>query len=147
MKVYKSGDKQKMRLKYHFIVSLLLSIILYQPYGYQAFLVMLSGFLIDIDHYLWYIIKFKDFSLKKTVEKTKDTTIKYKFHVFHLYDIMIILLILSFFSKIFIVLSIGLLVHLIMDYYYMEKNGYKQSQRVRTIFQLISKKVRKCVLQ
>ena len=53
-----------MDIKHHVIVSTLLAIFIYPTYGIFALLVFLGGVLIDVDHYLWYIVVKKSFSIK-----------------------------------------------------------------------------------
>lgn len=134
-------------MKHHFIASLALSLALFPLFGYTSFLVMVSGFLIDADHYLWYILKYNDFSLIKAVQKTKDKSVKYKIHIFHLYEFFGLCVVLAFFYDAFIAMSAGLAVHYIMDMIYMGTHGYGPEQRVNSIFQLFSRDVRKCALQ
>ena len=105
-----------MDLKYHFIVSSILTILLYPIFGISALLIFIGGFLIDIDHLLWYILKYKDFNIKNTFIKSKDTTILYKLQFFHLLEILLIVIILSFYSTNFLIISIGLTIHQIMDF-------------------------------
>lgn len=56
----------------HFILGLILGAILFPYIGLLgAILVWFSSFLIDFDHYLWFIFIKRDFSLKKA----------YKWHI------------------------------------------------------------------
>ncbi len=129
-----------MELKYHFIVSLVLSILLFPFFKLNAIYVMVGGFLIDVDHYIWYILKYKNFSIKNTYKLSKNNEILYRLHIFHLIEVLIASIILLFFSKIFLLITIGLIVHyamdFAMDFYYMKHNLRKLNLRVHSIPQL-----------
>lgn len=107
---------------YHFIASLLLSIVLYPFYGINSFFVLIGGFLTDLDHYIWYIYHFKDFSFikaykyylkvfkEKSFNKQKKCII-----IFHTIEFLILIVILAFYSKIMFIILIGLLFHYAID--------------------------------
>ena len=61
--------------KTHILLGLIFSLLIYFSLELtiiQASLVFLSSFLIDFDHYLWYVFKKKDFSLKNAYYYLKD---------------------------------------------------------------------------
>jgi len=95
----------------------------------QALIIFASAFLIDIDHYLYYVFKKKDLSpfrayawfieLDKRMEKlsaAKRKQYKTPLMIFHGIEFWLILLILSFYSRIFTFILIGVAVHMILDY-------------------------------
>jgi hypothetical protein len=125
-----------MELKHHFIVSFILSIVLYPFFGFNVLYIFVGGFLIDIDHYLLYIFKFKDFSIKKTFEYSKNFSALYKFHIFHLFEVLVVCVILSFYSKTFLLISIGLIFHQILDFYELKYIDRNLNLRVHSLFQL-----------
>ena len=103
------------------MVSLALALILFPIFKWLSLLVFVSGVLIDVDHYLWYILKFNSFSLKKAYYHSlnhaeRDPINEDVLHIFHVMEIWIPIFILGFFNKIFFILSIGLVVHLLMDF-------------------------------
>lgn len=107
---------------YHFIASLLLSIVLYPFYGINSFFVLVGGFLPDLDHYLWYIYHFKDFNLLnaykfyvKVVKERSYSKQKKCIIIFHTIEFLILIAILAFYSKIFFIILIGLLFHYAID--------------------------------
>jgi hypothetical protein len=114
-----------MKLQIHFIVSFILALALFPFYGYYAILVFIGGFLVDADHFLYYLLRFKKFNLKKAylyfedVGKTRNLREYQRFFlVFHFSEIIVLLVILSFFHKIFFIILIGLLSHIILDIIY-----------------------------
>jgi len=94
-----------------------------------AAIIFLSSVLIDVDHYIYYVFKKKDFSLfrayhwyrknsKKHCSKPKKEKKKIHFGTFFLHgiEILIILFILgNFVSSIFYFILIGFTLHLICD--------------------------------
>ncbi len=119
--------------KFHFFTGLIFSIILFLIFPevdlIAASLIFLSSFLIDVDHYLYYIYIKKDVSLKKAYQwfiekhhKYKNSSIEErdKFPsrplIFHGIEIIILLFILGFFvSKYFYFILIGVSLHLFFD--------------------------------
>jgi hypothetical protein len=107
-----------------------LIILFFPQIGWLGFLIIfLSSVLIDFDHYLYYVIKKKDFSLRKSydwfIENRKiwlklSKQQKKKFEsgiiIFHGIECWIILVLLIFISKLFIFVLIGVLIHMIFDF-------------------------------
>src|SRR3989344_2064766 len=92
--------------KYHallgFIFSAIVFLIFPQIKLIGALIIFLSSFLIDVDHYLYYIIIKKDFSLKNAYNyhlDIRNNNKKGKIRLFHTAEFLIVLLILSFFYK------------------------------------------------
>ena len=56
---------------FYLVSGILLMIGLYPFFGFYSIFVFLATYFIDVDHYLWYVFKNKDFSLKKA----------YKYHL------------------------------------------------------------------
>jgi len=107
-----------MDISKHFIVSCILSILLFPTYGFSSLLVFISGFLIDIDHYIWYALKFKDFNPKNSYifHKERRQLIEVdRLHIFHVIEFWLLMLILGIVFYI-PTLILGLVIHLIMDF-------------------------------
>ncbi len=92
------------------------------------FIIVFSTIFIDFDHYLIYIIKKKNFNLKKAFQwhikiRKKHQSLKssqkskyyYPTCIFHGLEILLIPLILSYFSIIFFFVFIGMSFHLLLD--------------------------------
>ena len=119
--------------KYHILLGFIFSLILYLIFPFIGFLgffiIFFSSFLIDVDHYLYYIFKKKDFNLKKAYkyffEKRKKIISSTKFvndvpnpamYFFHGIEILLVLFILGIFiSKNFLFIFIGFSFHLFLD--------------------------------
>jgi nicotinamide riboside transporter PnuC len=111
-----------------FIFSLLLLIIFPQIKLYGFLVIFLSSFLIDVDHYIYYVCRKKDFSLKnaynwfikngkkyKKLSKEKRKKVYLGICVFHGIESFIIISILSFYSKFFLFILTGFLFHRLTD--------------------------------
>ena len=111
----------------HFIASLIIALILFPIYKWLSLLVFVFGLLIDVDHFLWYVFRFKHFSLRGAYNHSLNKENKYKYedvlHIFHVVEIWILIFLLGFFNEIFFILSLGLVVHLLMDFIECIKNN------------------------
>ena len=105
----------------HIILSLVFSIFLYKFYALNVIYVFLGGFIFDLDHLFvyWRETKKYDFNLLKIY----DYFISHKLNIqnrnilfsFHVIEFLVILFLLGFFNKIFFLIGLGLLFHLILD--------------------------------
>lgn len=127
----------------HIIISFIIALVLYPFFGLYSIAFFLAGFLIDFDHYLEYVIMtkninpFKAYSyFIKIYQKNQKNIIKKKqvkwkkvhFHMFHTFEFILIIGIISFFSKIVLFVFFGLISHFILDfaYNYYLKIKFKQ---------------------
>jgi hypothetical protein len=131
--------------KYHvlsgFIFSLIIFLIFPEINLIGFTIIFLSSFLIDVDHYLFYVFTKKDLSLKKAHKfflkehkkfhklSYKEKTKKLKKRgpwpmVFHGVETLILLGILSFFHQIFLYIIIGLIFHQVLDFIHIIYGGY-----------------------
>lgn len=113
-----------MNLQTHFIVSLLLSVVFFPFVGYAAILILLGGFFMDVDHYLYHVVKKKKLSIIKAYSFFDNK--KLGFHhvlcVFHTFEFVMLVFLLGFFSKYLKLIAIGVIVHFTMDLIYTHKN-------------------------
>lgn len=105
--------------KTHIIFGAIFSILMYYLFHttiFQASLIFLASFLIDFDHYAWYVNKKREFSLKKAyfhlknVRPTKPTMM-----FFHTVEFLLIVFLISFLWQGFLFILIGMLFHSILD--------------------------------
>lgn len=108
-----------MLLKYHIISSALLSILLYPFFGLNVLFVFFAGFLIDVDHYIYYVLRFKDLSLKKSYKYFEEYPEKRHFSdilfIFHTVEFFGLLIILSFYNDIIFLIFTSVSLHQILD--------------------------------
>ena len=100
----------------HFITTLILSIILYPLFHLNVLWFFIGGFLIDFDHYLYYVLKYKSINFKKAYNYYLKKQDELFLMLFHTIEFWILLILLSSYSQIFIFILIGLVPHLTLDY-------------------------------
>lgn len=121
-----------MRLKYHFIIGSIVSLILIYLFRFSIFsglIIFLSSWLIDVDHYLWYMFEFKDRNPMNALKWRKRVFLKWQqlsrkektqyrkgVYIFHGIVFWSILLIASFLHKLFLWIFIGVTIHMIIDW-------------------------------
>ena len=120
----------------HLIVSLIISLIYFPFFGWWSFLAIVGGFLIDVDHYLEFIIKFKRRDLFKAffdaVEFYKGNNCqKYKdlLHIFHTFEFWILYIVLAIIYPFLLPFVFSIFIHLIMDFIGMWKDNVNLFQR------------------
>ncbi|MCD4666632.1 hypothetical protein K8R47_02375 [archaeon] len=104
---------------YHFISCIILAIILYPLLGLLSLFVFIFGYLIDVDHYIEYIIKKKSLSFKKAYKyyKYERHPKEISLNIFHTieFTVLFLIFVILFPNPINLILGIGLITHLIMD--------------------------------
>jgi hypothetical protein len=111
-----------MKTSIHFYVSLVLAILLYPAFTWKVLFILVGGVLIDIDHYIWYIFKYKKFNIvgcyRLFIEEEERSGFRLFLGVtllFHTIEFLILMLVLSFLSEIALMFTIGLVPHYILD--------------------------------
>lgn len=143
----------------HFLFGFFISIIIFILSNNYIFsiLFLLSSFLIDFDHYLYFVIKEKSLSLKraykwfrnkskilKKIDKKERKNYSTGTFIFHGIEWLIIFLILGrFVSYYFYAIFLGMFVHLIMDW--IEKITYSKThpRKISVVYDIITKKSKK----
>ena len=127
--------------KYHIFFGLIFSTIiflLFTQIGLIGFLIIfLSSFLIDVDHYLFFVYAKKDIILKNAhrwfieknrkslkLSKAEKKKIKAIPCIFHGIEMILVLIILSFFSQIFLYVLVGFIFHELLDLISLKYNGF-----------------------
>lgn len=119
--------------KYHIIIGALVSVLVYLTLNigfYGAILLFLGSFLIDVDHYLNYAIRFKDISLYNArkyffsyrgewlkLSRMERDKFKRPLFIFHGIESWILIYALSYFNKAFLFILYGMMIHIILDYF------------------------------
>jgi len=107
--------------KIHAILGAVFSILIYFIFHislFNAFLILFASIFIDFDHYVLYVEKKNDFSLKNAYNfLKKESSKKHKpmLHIFHTIEFMILILVLSFFWQGFLFIFIGMIFHSALD--------------------------------
>ncbi|MBU2633662.1 MAG: hypothetical protein KJ674_00295 [Nanoarchaeota archaeon] len=123
----------------HLIASIPLIIIFFPIYKYFTLLILISSYLIDFDHYLWYILKFKDLNLKRAI-KTCVKQIGKNNNNIHIFHTMEFALIIATTSLIFYPYSfpllIGFTIHLLLDFIHLFKKKL-YNDRILSLLEII----------
>jgi hypothetical protein len=119
--------------RYHIILGFLFSLILFLIFPniilIEAGIIFFSSFLIDVDHYIFYILKSKDLSLRNAIKYFLANRKKLKkispekrnkfysgFCFLHGIEVLLILFLLGIFvSKYFLLIFIGFTFHICLD--------------------------------
>ena len=106
----------------HFLVSSILAIIFYPVFNWKVLFILVGGVLIDIDHYVYYIFKYKKFGIfecyRLFTEEGKRSGYRLFlgiFLIFHTIEFALLVLALSFFNELALLFIIGLASHYILD--------------------------------
>ena len=149
--------------KWHFLTALILSAILWPFFKINVLIIIFSAVFIDVDHYILYIYRKKDFSLMRAYsffknlgdifKKTGKTYREYSLCIFHTVEFFIILFILGFISPFFQFVFLGCSFHVIIDilsdFYENRHDGMFISTRALSImgyiyeYRKIRKKIKK----
>jgi len=106
----------------HVVVSSIIALVLYPVFNWTVLLILVGGVLIDIDHYIWYIFKHKNFDIFECYRQFTEVGEKSNFRIFsgitlffHTIEFTILMLILSFINELALMFTIGLVVHYFLD--------------------------------
>jgi len=145
--------------KYHMAIGAIVTSTIYIIYPLtliQAAIIFLSSFLIDVDHYMLYVVKNKDFSLrnarryffshrKRWLKLSVGERKNYKRHLFIFHGIELwipLVLLANYFPLIWFVLT-GLAIHIFLDYidyYYFKEPFYPKFSQLY-VYQTNKKKI------
>ena len=109
-----------MDLSIHFLVSLLLAIVFYPIVGWLSAFIILGGFFIDADHYVWTLLAKKRFSIRYSYDyyKKRQHTKDYILHPLHTIEFIFLVIFLSLSHLFAALFALGYFIHLILDRVY-----------------------------
>ena len=130
--------------KNHIILTILFSIVLFIfniPIFY-IFLFFLAAVFIDVDHYMFYTKRKKDFSLSRAYYWHKNLPQHHlpTMHVFHTLEFLLIVGILSLFSKVILFIFLGFIYHSLLDILEMIYHKQLDTREFSLIRYLVSNK-------
>jgi len=120
--------------KKHFFMGFIFSLVVYSIFPqigiFGAGVIFLSSFLIDFDHYIYYVLKMRDFNLrkayfwymkrKKIVQKIQRNKLKNFYSgidIFHGLEWVVIFSLLGFYVfNLFYFIALGMFFHLVLDW-------------------------------
>ena len=108
--------------KTHFMTSAIMAASLYPAFGWKVLFVMAAGTLIDADHYLLFILKKRKFNIIDAYNYFRysncSAILKNDIILLHTIEVLIVLAVLSLYSEIFLMATLGVLLHIILDVIY-----------------------------
>lgn len=127
--------------KIHVLIGLLFSASIYFVFPeinlIYLLIFFLSSFLIDFDHYLYYVYKYKNFGIIKAYKTLRQNSVFFKkltkeerkkftsgIFIFHGIESIIISFILGLFWEGFYFIGLGIFLHLVLDYIEKVKNPH-----------------------
>lgn len=133
---------------YGFIAALII-FILFPPIGSTGLLIIvLASILVDADHYVNYIIKKKDWNFSRAVDYYLKIDIierssrkqQEPLMFLHTFEFLILLIILAFFNEFFIYVSIGIAIHIALDFVHLKKNDILHTRTHSVIYSWLKKR-------
>lgn len=118
-----------MTLTQHIKYSSIPTLILLPVIGIKALYFFLASILIDIDHYVMYILEVKSFSIRGMFRYCNDLLEYLKNNrglalcMLHTAEFLIVIILFSFYSSIAFYVLLGIIFHLILDAIYLYRNG------------------------
>jgi hypothetical protein len=145
--------------KYHISLGFIFSLIIYLFFNISFInfsLIFLSSFLIDFDHYLWYLFKTKDWNLMNCVReltKRRDKILKLTFnerekikrgvYLFHGIEFWILLICLSLLFDWFFFIFLGVIFHMLLDFIEMIYTREPISMKLSVVYKIYFNKNKK----
>jgi hypothetical protein len=126
----------RMHILLGFLFSIFFWILFPHVYFWCILLIFAASFLIDIDHYLQYVFETKNFSLKNAfkyhimlgkigfAEKKRGIRKKGPFHVFHTFEFLLVVYLLSFAWMPLLYVFVGMIFHSFLDIIYLTSRGF-----------------------
>lgn len=111
-----------MDIKFHFGFTSILAAILFPVFGWKVLIFYIGGVLVDIDHYIWFVAKYKkinplqcyNFYISESPRQNFKPIIG-ALHIFHTFEYLTFIIVLSLFNNYTFIYLIGLLGHYLLD--------------------------------
>jgi len=113
----------------HAILSTLCGIGLYPFFGNEIFIPWVVSVSLDIDHYLWYCIRYRKFSIRKAMNLFEKRLDRSSLCVLHLIEVWLFVGVLSLFSRCLMLIFIGMTFHLALDMYGDMRDVYNEIRK------------------
>ena len=125
-----------MEIHIHLWTSIALAVLLFPFFGWLSVFAIVGGYLVDFDHYVTYVVRKKDWNLKRSIAyyRTMRYAIKRPvLHIFHTIEAFAVLLFLAFYHDLFMAVFAGYLLHMLLDFSHTAYHkGWKD--RMNSIF-------------
>ena len=130
----------------HFVTSLVLGMILYPFVGLYSLWVFVGGFLIDFDHYVYSIFRFRSWSLQLAYDFHNDRHLtEYErdiLHLFHTLEFWVFMVVAAFVCYfldwtflfwMFALTFAGMVLHLFLDFFSLIKGGRVDARAISLV--------------
>jgi len=133
--------------QWHLLVGAVFSLLLWPIFGFGSLVIFASSFLVDFDHYLFYVKRTKNYNPLKAYyfmkKLAKDKKSIYLF-AFHTLEIWLLLIAASFYSRFIFLIFIGVILHMLFDFGIIASNKkYHWGNRVFSLIAFLSYRMRK----
>lgn len=118
----------------HSIVSAIIAVVLYPFFGWWCLLAIVGGFLIDADHYFWYIVIKKDIHFMRCYRHCQKARPFNSLHIFHTAEFFLFAALLALVYWFTVPFLLGLIGHLIMDILHMMSTKQKGGRATSLIY-------------
>ena len=112
-----------MKFSVHLGFSILLAALFFPVFGWNSLLILAGGVLVDADHYIYYVFRFKKFNPFQCNKYFTEDGKNSDYHVFdglvlvfHTLEFLILMIVLSFYSKLALALTVGIIGHYLLDF-------------------------------
>jgi len=136
-----------MNISIHLATSLILTAILFPFVGFYSLWIIVGGYLIDFDHFLWTAYKSKKYSVKKSYKDHYNRRYNPNYerdllHIFHTVEFWIFMIFIAivsnYFNFVFIyymftITFIGMLLHLTLDFTDLIKGHHLDARAISWI--------------
>ena len=132
-----------MKFAPHFFSSIALSIILFPFFGLSALFAFIGGFMVDIDHYFYFIARKKKLSPRRAWNYFYGRMFmpdRPTMNVFHTVEAFVALLFLSMHSTEILTLTFGFVLHMSLDFADTWYNKFWYDRSNSIVYWLVSHK-------
>jgi hypothetical protein len=119
-----------MDIPHHLGLSTILAALFYPSFGWDVLLIFVGGVMIDIDHYAWYVYRYKDLNPVRCYRKFSFDAAKNKYRefdgiplVFHCIECAVALVTVSIFSTSALLILIGYAGHMLLDLMWLTREA------------------------
>ncbi|HLC72224.1 MAG TPA: hypothetical protein VJH37_01445 [Candidatus Nanoarchaeia archaeon] len=118
----------------HVLASFILAWALYPFAGLQSLWVVFGGVLIDFDHYLYTLFRFKRWSIHFSYYYHRYHRREFShyepdiLHIFHTWEAFLAVFVLAFFSSPFFFILQGMILHILMDFIILFKHDLMEAR-------------------
>jgi hypothetical protein len=119
-----AADFHSMKLSRHLAGSVVLSLALAPWLAWRSLLVLAGGALLDLDRYLWHILRYRTLRLQTAIERFQGRErIRGGPRFFHSVEFLVLLGVAGIFWRSVWVLALGVVSHVLLDLFVHKKRG------------------------